>query len=249
MNFYQRHIGDFARDTAHLSQGQIGAYDLLLDFYYASEKPLPLESSDLYRIARAFTREEQKNVAKIISTFFTRADDGYVQKRVQEEIEKANLKKIKAQASANARWGGCERNANALPSQCLGNAHQTPDTRQEEKEEAGAPAEPSPGADDAPPPAPRFNAMKALLPDYVRPEAWAEWVESRRASRKPVTEFAARQALRQLDEFRNAGHDPNASLTQSARNGWQGLFPPKNGGRPNQLRVIPRPAAAYEGAL
>ena len=47
VNYYKRHLGDFSRDTAHLSQGQIGAYDLMLDWYYANEKPLPADPEDV----------------------------------------------------------------------------------------------------------------------------------------------------------------------------------------------------------
>lgn len=85
MNYYKRHLGDYARDTAHLSQGQVGAYDLLLDWYYANERPLPLEADDLYRIARAFTTEERRNVSKVMS-FFRKDADGYRQKRADTEL-------------------------------------------------------------------------------------------------------------------------------------------------------------------
>lgn len=90
MNYYKRHLGDFARDTSQLSQGQAGAYDLLLDWYYANEKPLPLDTGDLYRIARAFTNDERKNVAKAMG-FFRKEADGYHQKRADEEL--ARMKK------------------------------------------------------------------------------------------------------------------------------------------------------------
>lgn len=85
MNYYKRHLGDYSRDTAHLSQGQAGAYDLLLDWYYANERPLPLDEGDLYRIARAFTPDERRNVAKVMS-FFTKCPDGYRQKRADLEL-------------------------------------------------------------------------------------------------------------------------------------------------------------------
>lgn len=85
MNYYKRHLGDFARDTAHLSQGQVGAYDLLLDWYYANERAIPLDKEDVYRIARAHSLSERKNVDKILA-FFTLADDGYHQKRADTEI-------------------------------------------------------------------------------------------------------------------------------------------------------------------
>ena len=41
MNYYQRHIGDYARDTGHLSLLEHGVYMVLLDYHYASEAGIP----------------------------------------------------------------------------------------------------------------------------------------------------------------------------------------------------------------
>lgn len=98
MNFYKRHLGDIAKSCGDLSQGQMGAYDLLLDWHYANEKPLPLAADKLYRIGRAVTKDERKNVDSVISELFTRTADGYTHKRAAEEMEKAS-----AQADTNRR--------------------------------------------------------------------------------------------------------------------------------------------------
>lgn len=88
MNYYKRNLGDFARDTAHLSQGQIGAYDLMLDWYYANERPLPANKDDVYRIARGFSKEEKKATDKVLADFFTETPEGWVQKRADEELSR-----------------------------------------------------------------------------------------------------------------------------------------------------------------
>lgn len=41
MNFYEHHLGDYMRDTAHLSMIEDAAYRRLLDAYYIREAPLP----------------------------------------------------------------------------------------------------------------------------------------------------------------------------------------------------------------
>lgn len=98
MNFYKRHLGDIMKACAHLSQGQMGAYDLLMDWCYANERPLPAVKADLYRIGRANAKAERENVDRVIAEFFVLTDAGYTQKRILEEIEKANV-----QAETNRR--------------------------------------------------------------------------------------------------------------------------------------------------
>ena len=96
MNHYKRHLGDFARDTSHLSQGQVGAYDLLLDWYYSNERGLPTDPEDVYRIAKAYTKEERKNVDKVRAFF----DADGRHKRCDAEIAK-----YQAQAAINRETG------------------------------------------------------------------------------------------------------------------------------------------------
>jgi uncharacterized protein YdaU (DUF1376 family) len=98
MNFYKRHLGDLAKSCGDLSQGQMGAFDLLLDWHYGNEKPLPKAKDKLYRIGRATTKAERENVDSVIAELFTKTPGGFVHKRALEEMGKAN-----AQAETNRR--------------------------------------------------------------------------------------------------------------------------------------------------
>lgn len=104
MNYYPHHIGDYARDTAHLSMVEEGAYRRLLDLCYATEKPLPLDREKLYRLARATTEEEKQAISIVLGEFFIDGDGGWYHKRVREEIKKASAK-TKA-ARDNGKKGG-----------------------------------------------------------------------------------------------------------------------------------------------
>ena len=53
MNYYKRHIGDYAAATRHLSMLEHGAYTMLLDVYYTSEQPLPADPKKAARKAGA----------------------------------------------------------------------------------------------------------------------------------------------------------------------------------------------------
>ena len=65
------------------------------------------------------------------------------------------------------------------------------------------------------------------LPQWVDAEAWAGFVEMRKSIKKPLTPRAALLILRDLQQIKDAGHDPNAALDQSTVCGWRGVWPSK----------------------
>ena len=89
MNFYKRFIGDYQRDTGHLSMTEHGAYTLLLDAYYATGRPLPIEQKTMHRLVRAISGLERAAVAAVLAQFWTKTDDGWVNARANQEIKKA----------------------------------------------------------------------------------------------------------------------------------------------------------------
>jgi uncharacterized protein YdaU (DUF1376 family) len=110
VNYYKRHIGDIARDLSNLSQGAMGAYDLLMDWYYANEKPLPLDPDDIYNITRARTKDERKNAAKARGFFdadgrHSRCDEEIAKYRAQAEVNRttAEAREQKKRATKQAQ--------------------------------------------------------------------------------------------------------------------------------------------------
>lgn len=68
---------------------------------------------------------------------------------------------------------------------------------------------------------------QAALPDppaWIDSEVWAGFVASRKKIRFPLTPYAARLILRQVEKLKAAGADPNEVLDQSTRNGWRDVF-------------------------
>ena len=98
--YFPFYTGDYYRDTRHLSMLQHGAYRQLLDHCWDQKGPLPLDLEKCYRICGAVSKEEQECVRGIISEFFVCMDDGHYQKRVMEEVAKAE------QWSQKSREGG-----------------------------------------------------------------------------------------------------------------------------------------------
>lgn len=141
MNYYERHLGDYARDTGHLSLLEHGAYNVLLDRYYATEHGIPAD--DTYRVARANSAQERKAVDRVLAEFFVLEDGLYRKERVEREIERYREKSGKASASAKTRWAKSKGNAKAsadavrtdMRSHSDGNALQSPDTKHQSPEE------------------------------------------------------------------------------------------------------------------
>lgn len=182
MNYYEKHIGDYIRDTVSLTMTEDGAYGRLMDQVYQSEKPLPLDKKMVYRLARATSTADRKAVDFVLATFFLETANGFVQKRIEREIEKYQEKQRKAKASANARWNKVDQDANAsqthdasdMRTHCEGNAHQTPDTKHQTQ---SIDSDDSPGSAS---PLPRIGEICQLLrragintgPNALAQHAW-----------------------------------------------------------------------------
>lgn len=104
MNYYEHHLGDYIRDTAHLSMLEDAAYRRLLDVYYIRETPLPNDVKQCCKLVRANSRGEREAVTYILSEFFVLEEDGYHQHRADQEIAKAKNRMKTAQE--NGRRGG-----------------------------------------------------------------------------------------------------------------------------------------------
>lgn len=168
MNYYERHLGDYARDTGHLSLLEHGAYNVLLDRYYVTEQGIP--AGEVYRVARANSAQERKAVDAVLAEFFTLEDGFYRKDRVEREIARYREKSGKASASAKKRWSKPKGNANAdadavrtdMRTHSDGNALQSPDTKHQTPE--GSLRSPS---DAREPSVPR----ETISPDF---DAWVQ---------------------------------------------------------------------------
>ena len=114
MNYYPHHVGDYLKDTAHLSLIEHGAYRRLLDVYYTREKPFSSvkEACDYVLVRSSAEKRAVENVLKN-PCFFEELDGVFYNNRAELEIKRWKEKSNKASASAEARWG-CERIAMAM---------------------------------------------------------------------------------------------------------------------------------------
>jgi len=135
MNYYERHIGDYIRDTAHLSLLEHGIYNRLIDTYYLREGPIP--DAEAERLIGARSPAEKKATRAVLAEFFELRDGKWYQSRCEEEL--AAYRELRARqsrrgkAGASARWGrqavqeGCNTDASSMPQASQRNASSMPE--------------------------------------------------------------------------------------------------------------------------
>jgi uncharacterized protein YdaU (DUF1376 family) len=86
-----------------------GAYNLLLDYYYAEECPIPLDLDEVYRLVRALLPEERAAVIRVLTRYFAKREDGYHNARADDEIAKgvSAIEQMSeaGKRGAEIRWG------------------------------------------------------------------------------------------------------------------------------------------------
>ena len=122
MHYYTKHIKDYKTDTAHLTLLEHGVYNSLIDLYILTENPLEPNLQKLCRLVHAKTDDEINAVENVLSEFFIESDDGYRQKKCDQELIRIFGKSESARKSAKHRWGS-ERNANAMQTDSKRNAN------------------------------------------------------------------------------------------------------------------------------
>jgi uncharacterized protein YdaU (DUF1376 family) len=220
VNFYKHHLGDYDGATAHLSWEEDLAYTRLLRAYYRREKPIPANPAETYRLVRALTATQKRAVTTVLHEFFVEQEDGWHNKRADEEITA-----YQAQADTNRRIARerivprtVQRTVHDSSTKRIPNQEPEPLTiNQEPKKERKQPV--------------------AALPDWLPEEPWNAWLEVRQKIKAPNTARALSIALKALDDLRGKGFDPSAVLENCTMRGWRGIYPPSKGTEPDYAAV------------
>ncbi len=203
--------GDYGRKTSHLSLAEHGAYLLLMKHYYSTRKPLPTNVNRLYSLCRAVEATEQAAVDYVIGEFFNLTDEGYVQPRIQEELDKARkISEIRRFAVSQRT----DRKAYKSTYKELTNDLQMntqPQSQAQKKEQKPV----------------------ATLPDWLPIDSWNAFLEMRKKQHKPATERAQNMLCKKLHQMLDEGANIAAILDQSTMNCWQDVFPLREERKPN----------------
>jgi uncharacterized protein YdaU (DUF1376 family) len=123
MHFYQKNIGDFNNATRHLTRVERSLFSDAIELYYDTELPLSSDINKLNRLLLAHSQEEKDALLVVLNEFFTLTDEGYFNKRCNEEIlkyqgymeSKSRAGKASAEQRAKQKATGVQQVFNTEP--------------------------------------------------------------------------------------------------------------------------------------
>jgi uncharacterized protein YdaU (DUF1376 family) len=177
MNYYPFHIGDYISHTSHLTDAEDLAYRRMIDLYYQSEQPF----ADVEYVARR-VKSTPEIISVLLSDFFVKTEDGWRNKRADEEIEKYHAK---AESARNANKAKLEKKS-ALKSELKSEPNQDATNNQEPITN---------------------NHIKDITPVGVSESIFKDYLEVRKAKKAKWTQTALKGLQREADKAKMSLQD------------------------------------------
>ena len=196
MHYYQFHIGDYKSHTHHLSPMEDLAFRRLLDHYYLHE--IPIKQRDIAR--QIGLRDFEQEVLTVLDEFFVSTENGFINPRADEEINKYRKFSEDGKRGAAKRWhkdGNGEANSppNATP---IATNNQEPITNNHKPI--------------------KERATSVATPDGVSQSVWDDFKTLRKAKKAPITQRAIDGLIAEAGK---AGWSLEQALTECCVRGWQ----------------------------
>lgn len=200
MHYYKFNISDWHLATSHLSLEEEAVYFKLINYYYDSERPIPLETQSVIRRLRLGNHKETFNL--ILDEFFIPQSDGWHHARCDDEIEKYHHK-----AEINqkvGKLGGRPKKINNLED----NPQKTQSVSTNNPQKT------------------LTNNHKPLTKNHINtPEGvsdlvWNDFKKLREKHRAPITETALKGLKREADKAKMSLEEV---MTLCCERGWRGF--------------------------
>lgn len=100
MDWYKFYVSDWIKETAHLPDAEDLAYRRLMDLYFLTERPLPLDVAELARRIRL----DWDCVEPVLAEFFVATDKGWIHERWEAELQRRHRQaEVNRRAAAKPR--------------------------------------------------------------------------------------------------------------------------------------------------
>jgi uncharacterized protein YdaU (DUF1376 family) len=247
MNHYPRHIGDYLRDTGHLSLLEHGVYGRLLDLYYLNNGPIPGDIAGLCRKLGARSVDEKAAVEAVATEFFGRSETGdLTNKRADAELAKyqkfGEVQRERVMKRYAKSTGGIPAVAENLPAVALDlpaayqppgipTINQEPVTKNQEPKNPPTPRKRGKPADAD---VDWFAGLPGELDVPEFREAWLDWVEYRKRRKLPLNPISLPRTWSRA--LRNGVKKTIEDIDRAIVNGWQGHDHDNKAAKPNDHR-------------
>jgi len=194
VHYYQFHIGDYRAATAHLSNDEDLAYRRLLDMYYDTEDPIPIDTDWVARRLRL----DSQVIVSVLKDMFVLSELGWHHARCDKEISVYKGFSDAGKRGAAKRWGKAGDSPPITPPIATINHEPITNNHKPIKERA---------------------TIVACPPD-VNQQVWADWLQLRKTKKASVTETVVKGAR---SEAAKLGWDLEKFLVEWCTRGSQGL--------------------------
>lgn len=204
MHYYKFNISDWHLATSHLSLEEEAVYFKLVNFYYDSERPIPLETKSVIRRLRLGNYMDM--VDSVLDEFFVPQADGWHHNRCDDEIQKYHHKaevnqKVGKLGGRPKKINDLDNNPKITQSVSENNPQKTLTTNQE----------------------PLTNNHKKTTPKVVTPEGvsddlWNDFLVYRKRLKAPITD----RVLARLVKEANLAKMPLSEVLETIMfKGWR----------------------------
>jgi uncharacterized protein YdaU (DUF1376 family) len=170
LHYYQFHIGDYRAATAHLSNDEDLAYRRLLDMYYDTEDPIPIDTDWVARRLRL----DSHVIVSVLKDMFVLSELGWHHARCDKEISVYKGFSDAGKRGAAKRWGKAGDSPPITPPIATNNHKPLTNNHKPNK--------------------------IIQTPDGVSSDVWDSFVAQRKASRAVITESVIKSIQREANK-------------------------------------------------
>jgi len=247
MHYYKFNIADWSLGTSHLSLEEEAIYFRLINHYYDTESPIPLETQSVFRKLRFGSCPDIG--LSILNEFFKKTEKGFVHVRCEEM-----LKEYRKTVNKNKRNGA----KGGRPPKDAGSS-------QSEEEPSGLSVGTQPEPKHNPNQEPLTTNQEPLLKDRAKAKRfvpvysdWEKWgwpkqpdkdiFESWLTARKKIKGGISELSFKRLGKEFSKASNLDDCLAEMELRGWKGfkvdwVSTNFGGNRQYQQNIVPMPAA------
>ena len=218
MNYYPFHIGDFRSGTVNMSRQSRWIYRDMLDVYYDTEKPLPLDFDRLCAEVGVDSEEERRIVERLLRFKFEKTEDGYCNEVCDRVIVEYRAKA--ETAKANGKRGGRPRKPLGTKEEPSGFPSGSDQEATGTKRQTGSKTNQEPITNNQEPDGEKPVAVAPHLAD-LPPELLKDFLVVRKAKKAGALTPTALKGIER--EGKKAGLTLVETITACCEFGWQGF--------------------------